>query len=367
MAIKSSDQISIVDITDAYSVILSNESHTFLGTTNTAKSGSTTTTIYAMLGAEQVAATVNVNSITKPTGVAISSDNNATSPTLTISVTTAVTTGGKITIPVKISTATGDIVTINKDFTYAIAFTGAKGDKGATGSAGRGITGVTEHYLATTASSGVTSTTNGWTTTIQTMTESKKYLWNYETISYSDSTTSDTTPCIIGVYGTKGATGNTGATGKGIKSITEYYLASSSSSGVTTSTDGWSTSMQTTSTSKKYLWNYSKIKYTDDSTENSSVRIIGTHGATGAAGADAIAISIESSNGTIFKNTAVTTVLTARVFKGAKEVTGDALTALGTIKWYKNGGTTSIATGQTLTISAGDVTNSATFVAQLEA
>ena len=49
------------------------------------------------------------------------------------------------------------------------------------------------------------------------------------------------------------------------------------------------------------------------------------------------------------------------------EVTGNALTALGTIRWYKDGSATATATGQTLTISAGDVTNKATYIAQLEA
>ena len=40
--------------------------------------------------------------------------------------------------------------------------------------------------------------------------------------------------------------------------------------------------------------------------------------------------------------------------------------ALGTIKWYKDGSTTATATGATLTIDAGDVTNLASYVAQLE-
>ena len=54
MAIKSSDQISIVDITDAYSVILTNDSYTFPGSINAAKAGSCTTQILAMCGASQV-------------------------------------------------------------------------------------------------------------------------------------------------------------------------------------------------------------------------------------------------------------------------------------------------------------------------
>ena len=77
-------------------------------------------------------------------------------------------------------------------------------------------------------------------------------------------------------------------------------------------------------------------------------------------------MAITSSGGTIFKNTAIATTLTAHVYKGGVEVTGAALSSLGTIKWYKDGGTTSVATGSTYTISAGDVTNKATFSAQLE-
>ena len=74
----------------------------------------------------------------------------------------------------------------------------------------------------------------------------------------------------------------------------------------------------------------------------------------------------ETGLATNVKNTAIATTLTAHVYKGATELTGAAITALGTIKWYKDGGTTSIATGQTFTVSAGDVTNKATYTAQLE-
>ena len=83
-------------------------------------------------------------------------------------------------------------------------------------------------------------------------------------------------------------------------------------------------------------------------------------------GLDAITMAITSSGGTILKNTAIATTLTAHVYKGGVEVTGSALSALGTIKWYKDGGTTAVATGATYTIGAGDVSNKATFSAQLE-
>ena len=88
MAIKSSDQISLVDLTDGFSVILTNDSYTFPGSTNAAKAGSTTTTIVAMCGADQIPAAVDNSKIIAPTGVTTSVDTDATQPTVTISVTT---------------------------------------------------------------------------------------------------------------------------------------------------------------------------------------------------------------------------------------------------------------------------------------
>lgn len=158
------------------------------------------------------------------------------------------------------------------------------------GNSGRGVSKITEYYLASTASSGVTTSTTGWTTAIQTIDSSKKYLWNYEVITYTDNTTSSTNPIIIGVFGSTGATG---AAGKGIESVTEYYLASASSSGVVTSTSGWTTTMQTLTATNKYLWNYELITYTDKTTSTIAPVIIGVYGdkgATGSAGADAYTV-----------------------------------------------------------------------------
>ena len=89
-------------------------------------------------------------------------------------------------------------------------------------------------------------------------------------------------------------------------------------------------------------------------------------GSPGTDGADAIVMAITSSNGTVFKNTAIATTLTANVFKGGVQVTGTAMTDLGVLRWYKDGNTTSVGTGPTLVIDAGQVTNKATYVCQLE-
>lgn len=100
-----------------------------------------------------------------------------------------------------------------------------------------------------------------------------------------------------------------------------------------------------------------------------AIAFTGAKGATGAAGADAITMAITSSNGFVFKNTAVNTVLTAHVYQAGKELTASTtptLASVGTIKWYKDGSTTAVGTGQTLTIDADDVTDSASYTARLE-
>ena len=176
---------------------------------------------------------------------------------------------------------------------------GAKGDTGATGSSGIGISNITEYYAV---SSSNTTAPTSWNTTVPTMTATNKYLWNYETITYSNNTTTNTSKRVIGVYGDKGNTGSTGATGatgNGISKITNYYLASSSSSGVTTSTSGWTTSVQSVSSSKKYLWNYEVVTYTNGSTTTTTPCIIGAYGDTGD-GAKTVSLTSSSQ---VFKST----------------------------------------------------------------
>ena len=147
---------------------------------------------------------------------------------------------------------------------------GSKGDKGDTGSTGNGIKSITEHYAVSTSNSTVPTS---WSSTVPTMTESNKYLWNYETITYTNGTTVDTTKRVIGVYGNKGATGatgskgdkgDTGASGKGVKSTAVTYQASSS--GTTIPTGVWSATPPATSADKPYFWTRTIITYTDNTT-----------------------------------------------------------------------------------------------------
>lgn len=87
----------------------------------------------------------------------------------------------------------------------------------------------------------------------------------------------------------------------------------------------------------------------------------------GANGDDAIVLSVTSSAGLVFKNTGVTTTLTAHVYRGGAELTDTQVAALGTIRWYKDGSSTPLSTtGKTLDVTSADVTNTASFIAQLE-
>ena len=358
MAIKASNQMTLIDLTDAYSVILTNENHTWMGDTDSVSSTqSTTTSVMALCGAEQVPCTVG--EMAPPTGLSAVSDGKSPSPTITITATTALTRGGSFTIPIVVDGG----ITINKTFSWGIAFTGAKGSTGATG---KGIKSTEITYQAGT--SGTTVPTGEWHKTIPTV-AAGNYLWTKTVTTYTDNATS--TSYSVGMMG---ATGATGATGKGVKSTAITYQVSAS--GTTAPTGDWSGSVPE-ATAGQYVWTRTIITYTDNSTSTSySVGMIGSTGPkgdkgdkgnTGAAGADAITLVITSSAGTIFKNTDIATTLTAHVYKAGVEVTGSNLTALGTIKWYKDGSSTASSTGQTLTISAGDVSNKASYEAKLEA
>ena len=217
---------------------------------------------------------------------------------------------------------------------------GDKGVDGINGKDGKGVNTITNYYLASASSSGVTTSTSGWTTTIQNMTPTDKYLWNYEVIAYTDGTNNTTIPTIIGVHGTNG---NNGSDGKGISTITEYYLASASSSGVTTSTSGWTTTIQSMTSTNKYLWNYEVIKYTDNSTTTGSPKIIGVYGDKGSTGDSAVNVLLSneshtfaaSSNGAAVAGNVTTTVI------GYKGSTATACT-VGTISGLPSGMTAKI-------------------------
>ena len=246
---------------DAYTVILTNENHTFAGSTTAAIASSTVCNIIAYKGATQVAATIG--SITgAPTGMTVTpSGSGTTNASFTVAVTTSMTTkNGVLTVPVTV-----DGKTFNMKFTYSLALKGNDG---------KGVKTITNYYAVNNSTTAPAD--SAFSTTVAAPTATDRYLWNYELLTYTDDSTAKTNKHIMAVYGEKGNTG------KGISSITEYYAVNNSTTAPADSS--FSTTVQTMTESNKYLWNYENVTYTDSTTEKTAKRIIGvygTHGDTG--------------------------------------------------------------------------------------
>ena len=151
------------------------------------------------------------------------------------------------------------------------------GAKGQDGTNGVSISSITEYY-AVSSSNSTAPADSAFKTTMQTMTATNKYLWNYEVITYSNNNTQKTIKRVIGTYGDKGTDGTNGI---GIKSVTNKYQVSTSN---TTAPTTWSDTPQTMTSTNKYLWNYEIITYSNNTTSTSIPAVIGTYGDKGNTG-----------------------------------------------------------------------------------
>ena len=111
---------------DAYTILLTNESHTFAGDKNGALSNSTTCGVIAYKGNAQVPATIG-NITGMPTGMTTSINNNNTNnASFIVAVTSSMTSrNGVLTVPITV-----DGVTFTKRFTYALSLNGSDGANG---------------------------------------------------------------------------------------------------------------------------------------------------------------------------------------------------------------------------------------------
>lgn len=148
----------------------------------------------------------------KTTVTALYGDENVTSSaTITFTAGSGVA-GSKTGATYTVTKLTSDIGTVAVNVSYnglsvEKQFTIAKQKQGSTGN---GISKITQYYLASSSSSDVTTSTSGWTETVQAPTSSERYLWNYQTTIYTNKTTVNTTPHVIGVYGERGKDGKDG-------------------------------------------------------------------------------------------------------------------------------------------------------------
>lgn len=208
-----------------------------------------------------------------------------------------------------------------------------------------------------------------------------QFLWTRTLITYSDksvtelfSVSSMGTKGEKGDQGIPGPRGETGATGLKSLQPTRNWNGTFTIIGATVNctTDDFNrtpvvgdTFTNLDGSSNTGTWKVTAVSgYTVTTQLLSNVS---SKGDKGAAGADAIIISITSSSGTIFKNNSGTTILTAHVYKGGVEQainTNGVCGSLGTVKWYK--GTSLISAASAINVSAADVNNTQIYTCQLE-
>ena len=171
---------------------------------------------------------------------------------------------GKLYIGLAYNKTTSTESNVASDYTWALF----KGDKGDKGDVGRGVTSIVEQYYQSTSA---TSQTGGsWSATVPTWTDGK-YIWTRSVITYTDSTTSTTSPICI--------TGQKGGTGVGVSSVDVWYYQSTSATAL--SGGSWSTTAPTWSDGK-YIWTKTITTYTNSTTdETTAVCITGQKGSKG--------------------------------------------------------------------------------------
>lgn len=169
---------------DAYTVLLSNEAHTFPAGTSAAVASSTTSQVLAFKGKTQIAATIGTIS-GKPTGMTTTiTSNGTTSAYFTVNVTSSLTqASGVLTIPVTVDTN----VQFSLKFSWSLAFTGQ------TGAQGKGTSAVVEQYYLST--SNTTQTGGSWSTAQPTW-SSGKYIWTRTKVTWTDGTVTYTDPIL---------------------------------------------------------------------------------------------------------------------------------------------------------------------------
>lgn len=178
MGIKASGQITIVDVTDAYSALLSSEGYTFVGDSTGAPSGLTCTTQVTAYCGSQQCEEVRVVAVQCPSGIsAIINNNGTSSPVITFTTNDTITETTQATIRIVV-----DEITITKKFTFSVAI------QGSDGADGKGIK--TAEITYQIGESGTTPPEGTWTKSIPETTSEKPYLWTRTVITYTDDTAS---------------------------------------------------------------------------------------------------------------------------------------------------------------------------------
>ena len=323
---------------DAYTVLLTNESHVFAGSTSTAIASSATTQVLAYKGtASQSVTIVSVNGVaastaSTATGIAglsfACSALSGTSPTITFACTTSfVSPNGTIPIVIKVGS-----ISITKMFTYSIAF---KGSTGATGGTGPQGLAATSYWLMSSASVVQKSASGTVVLTPSTLTFAGK------------SQTGTSAPIDYGcrwiiAYSTDGST------------YTNYYTSATNETTKTFVVD----STYKTIRVRMYL-----AGGTTTLLDEQIIPVV-ADGAVGTPGADAVTFQVYSSNG--YALSINTPTVTLQTFAYIGDV---AITAGATYQWYvyNDSGWTAISGGTNayLAITREDVAFSKSYMCKM--
>lgn len=279
MAVKATAQETVFDLTDAYSIMLTSESYTFNGNTSGVPAGKTCSTqVVSYLGGTPMKS--NISKVTCPTGISVSlKDNNTIAPTITFTTTATVKEDCEASIAITV-----DDVTISKKFSFAVAKTGSKGDKGDVGAAGNGIKSIS-YYYARSSSQTAPSESSITGTSIPILDATNKYLWQKEVITFTNNT-AKTTVVLLAVYGNTGAKGDKGNDGTSVTIKSQAVTYQASSSGTVVPNGPWSQGIPAV-TKGQYLWTRTVITFSNDVTSTSySVGYMGTNGQNGSNGSN---------------------------------------------------------------------------------
>ena len=346
MGIKAQNQVTLIDITDAYSVILSNENQTFRETSynsgvvpvSPATETTVTTTVYSYRGSTNVYAYLPSSAIgsthANTDGVYLTVESPATNPAqdleITIHIPSGLTATGSIEIPIELyetNVTTGEpLTTFTKEFSYSVA------RYGQTGAQGSSPTIYDLQYTGT--------------------------LFNFDNEAGQYTAPATITVTATSQTGTDAAAAYTGGT----ITVTPY-TATGTAGAVSTS----STSVTITPTVENGAPKY--IYYLATLTVGGNIVDKQTIGTTrqGADGEDSYSIDITSSNGFVFKNSNTAVTLTAHVYKGGVELNTSDLTALSLgVFWYEGATKKNNAPSLTLQVAAGAVVNLMHLTAKLE-
>lgn len=337
MGIKAQNQVTIIDITDAYSVILSNENQTFreVGINQGTAEQTVSTTVYSYRGSTNIWSYISDDYLGRThantDGVYITVDSPNTNPAqdliLTIHIPAGLTNNGSIDIPIELyesSSTTGSPLTeFVKTFSYSVA------RYGNTGAA------AIIYELEYTGN-----------------------LFNFDNESGAFLSPTSITITASSQEGTNAKQTYTG----GIITVTPYN-ATGNPGQVQQHSTSVTITPAATDGEPDYLYYIATLTVGTQIVDRQTIGM----NRQGANGENAYGIDITSSNGFTFKNTAISTTLTAHVYSGGVELSAQDLTAMGLqVNWYEGNSSTATSSGMTKTYSAGSVQDILHITAKLE-